>query len=132
MTSTPLRPAGQAATDDPMTVVRQCLGAYALPGRVQDPRAAIGQARTAEHLGLGTIWLSERWGTKDLGVLAGAIGQATSHIRFGAGITHFQVRHPAILASMAATSPGVRDLVMSTPVTSPAIAGRVSVLRCWR
>src|SRR5260370_32344608 len=104
MTSTPLVTAGQSAADDPMTVVRQRLGAYALPGRVGDPRPAIGQARTAEHLGLGTIWLSERWGTKDLGVLAGAIGQATSQIKFAAGITHFQARHPAILASMAMTA----------------------------
>jgi 5,10-methylenetetrahydromethanopterin reductase len=104
MTSTPLRPAAQAAADDPMALVRHRLGAYALPGRVQDPRSAIGQARTAEHLGLGTIWLSERWGTKDIGVLAGAIGQATSQIKFAAGITHFQVRHPAILASMAMTA----------------------------
>jgi 5,10-methylenetetrahydromethanopterin reductase len=90
--------------DDPMNVVRQRLGAYAMPGRITDPRLAIGQARTAEHLGLGTVWLSERWGTKDLGVLAGAIGQATEHITFAAGITHFQTRHPAVLASMAMTA----------------------------
>jgi probable F420-dependent oxidoreductase len=87
-----------------MQVVRRRLGAYALPGRVKDPRVAIGQATTAEHLGLGTIWLSERWGTKDLGVLAGAIAQATTAIRFGSGISHFQTRHPAVLASMAMTA----------------------------
>ena len=88
---------------DPLTVVRDRLGVYCLPGRVSDPRPAIGQARTAEHLGLGTVWLSERWGTKDLGVIAGAVGQATDTIRFAAGITHFQTRHPAVLASMAMT-----------------------------
>lgn len=90
--------------NSPSSVVRERLGVYALPGRVTDPRLAIGQARTAEHLGLGTVWLSERWGTKDLGVLAGAIGQATEHITFAAGITHFQTRHPAVLASMAMTA----------------------------
>jgi 5,10-methylenetetrahydromethanopterin reductase len=104
MTSTASTGARGPAGSDPMTVVRERLGAYALPGRVKDPRLAIGQATTAEHLGLGTIWLSERWGTKDLGVLAGAIGQATAHIKFASGITHFQVRHPAILASMAMTA----------------------------
>jgi 5,10-methylenetetrahydromethanopterin reductase len=87
-----------------MTVVRERLGAYALPGRVSDPRPAIGQATTAEHLGLGRIWLSERWGTKDLGVLVGAIGQATSAIGIAAGITHFQTRHPTVLASLAMTA----------------------------
>ncbi|KQM03976.1 putative oxidoreductase [Frankia sp. CpI1-P] len=80
------------------------LGAYVLPGRVADPRPAIGQAQTAEHLGLGTVWLSERWGTKDFGVLAGAIGQATSRVRIASGITHFLVRHPVVLASTAMTA----------------------------
>jgi probable F420-dependent oxidoreductase len=79
------------------------LGAYLLPGRVKDPRPAIGQARTAEHLELGTVWISERWGTKDLGVLAGAVGQATDRIRVASGITHFLTRHPVVLASMAMT-----------------------------
>src|SRR2546429_7361446 len=82
---------------------RSVLGAYLLPGRVRDPRAAVGQAQAAEHLGLGTVWISERWGTKDLAVLAGAVGQATSEVRIAAGITHFLVRHPVILASTAMT-----------------------------
>jgi 5,10-methylenetetrahydromethanopterin reductase len=82
---------------------RCVLGAYLLPGRVRDPRAAVGQAQAAEHLGLGTVWISERWGTKDLAVLAGAVGQATSNVRIAAGITHFLVRHPVILASTAMT-----------------------------
>jgi 5,10-methylenetetrahydromethanopterin reductase len=80
------------------------MGAYVLPGRVPDPRAAVGQARAAEHLGLGAVWLSERWGTKDLGVLVGAIGQATERVRIGSGITHFGVRHPLTLASTAMTA----------------------------
>jgi probable F420-dependent oxidoreductase len=79
------------------------LGGYVLPGRVSDPRPAIGQARAAEHLGLGSVWISERWGTKDLAVLAGAIGQATDRVRIASGITHFLVRHPAVLASTAMT-----------------------------
>ena len=74
-----------------------------LPGRVSDPRQAIGQSQTAEHLGLSTAWISERWGTKDMAVLAGAIGQATSTIRIASGITHFLVRHPVVLASTAMT-----------------------------
>jgi 5,10-methylenetetrahydromethanopterin reductase len=84
--------------------VRSSLGAYVLPGRVADPRPAIGQARVAEQIGLGTVWLSERWGTKDIAVLAGALGQATDTVRIASGITHFQVRHPAVLASMAMTA----------------------------
>jgi probable F420-dependent oxidoreductase len=80
------------------------LGAYTLPGRVSDPTAAIAQAAAAQRLGLRTLWLSERWGTKDLGVLAGAISQVTTTIRIASGITHFQSRHPAVLASLAMTA----------------------------
>lgn len=79
------------------------LGAYTLPGRVADPRPSIGQARIAEHLGLGTIWIGERYGTKDVGVLGGAIAQATSTIEIGTAISHFLFRHPLSLASMATT-----------------------------
>jgi probable F420-dependent oxidoreductase len=85
------------------------LGAYTLPGRVPDPRPAIGQAIVAERLGLRTLWLSERWGTKDFGVLAGAISQVTDSIKIASGITHFQSRHPAILASMAMTAQAMSD-----------------------
>jgi 5,10-methylenetetrahydromethanopterin reductase len=85
------------------------LGAYTLPGRVSDPRAAIGQAIAAERLGLSTLWLSERWGTKDLGVLAGAVSQVTSTVRIASGITHFQSRHPALLASLAMTAQSLSD-----------------------
>jgi 5,10-methylenetetrahydromethanopterin reductase len=80
------------------------LGAYVLPGRVSDPAAVIGQAQAAERLGLRTVWLSERWGTKDLGVITGAISQATSTVGIASGITHLQSRHPALLASLAMTA----------------------------
>jgi probable F420-dependent oxidoreductase len=70
---------------------------------VSSPRAAVGQAQTAEHLGLGTIWISERYGTKDVAVLAGAIAQATSQIKVATGIAHFLFRHPLALAGMAMT-----------------------------
>src|ERR1700709_282177 len=83
---------------------RIALGAYVLPGRVTDPGAVVGQAQAAERLGLRTVWLSERWGTKDLGVIAGAVSQVTSTIQIASGITHLQARHPALLASLAMTA----------------------------
>jgi 5,10-methylenetetrahydromethanopterin reductase len=74
-----------------------------LPGRVADPRVAIGEAKSAEYLGLGTVWLSERYGTKDLGVVGGALSQVTTKPRIASGISHFLFRHPLSLASMAMT-----------------------------
>jgi probable F420-dependent oxidoreductase len=121
------------------------LGAYVLPGRVADPRPALTQAKAAEDLGLGTVWLSERWGTKDFAVLAGALGQVTSTTKVAAGITHFQVRHPAVLASMAMTAQGLTDgrLVLGfgrsvaamwkavglPPVTNRILADSADILR---
>src|SRR3981081_2291655 len=103
--TTPYADLRSSAARTPVSV--GALGAYVLPGRVPDPRPAIAQARAAEELGLGTIWLSERWGTKDFAVLAGALGQVTSHAKIASGITHFGVRHPAVLASMAMTMQGL-------------------------
>jgi 5,10-methylenetetrahydromethanopterin reductase len=85
------------------------LGAYVLPGRVTDPGAVVGQAQAAQRLGLRTVWLSERWGTKDLGVVVGAMSQVTSTVRIGSGITHLQSRHPALLASLAMTAQALSD-----------------------
>lgn len=85
------------------------LGAYVLPGRVADPRPAIGQAITAEHLGLGTVWIGERYGTKDGGVLGGAIAQATSTVGIGTAVSHFLFRHPLALAGMATTLQAMSD-----------------------
>jgi alkanesulfonate monooxygenase SsuD/methylene tetrahydromethanopterin reductase-like flavin-dependent oxidoreductase (luciferase family) len=67
-------------------------------------RPALTQAAEAERHGLGTVWISERWGTKDFGVLFGAISQVTSEIDIAAGVTHLNSRHPALLASMAMTA----------------------------
>jgi probable F420-dependent oxidoreductase len=74
-----------------------------LPGGVTDSSLAIGQARAAERIGLSTLWISERLGSRDLGVVAGAIGQATTTLRIGSAVTPFQIRHPVVLASLAST-----------------------------
>src|ERR1700761_1342604 len=104
MTTPPAAPAPTTA-DRPARA--SALGAYVLPGRVPAPRPAIAQARAAEELGLGTVWVSERWGTKDFAILAGALSQVTQNAKIASGITHFGVRHPAVLASMAMTMQGL-------------------------
>jgi len=79
------------------------LGTYLLPGRVFDPLDGPKHARDAERLGLGAVWLSDRWEQKEAGVMLGAMAQATTSIRIGTGITHPQTRHPLVLAGMATT-----------------------------
>jgi len=79
------------------------LGCYVLPGGVHDPVPGIAQAQAAERLGFGAVWIGERYDTKDLPSLAGAIGQATARVRIGAAVTSPGLRHPMVLASMGQT-----------------------------
>lgn len=80
---------------------RRRVGAYLLPGRTTDSRRAVAEARTAEHLGLTSVWLGERLGTKDFGPLLGAVGLATESVRVGTAMTNIGLRHPLLLASTA-------------------------------
>lgn len=75
-------------------------GTYIVPGRVSDPERGIIEAQQAENIGLGTVWISERYGLKELGVMAGAVCNATSNINIG-GTTYPTVRHPIVSASLA-------------------------------
>jgi 5,10-methylenetetrahydromethanopterin reductase len=79
------------------------LGCYVLPGGVGDPRPIVEQANIAEASGLGTVWIGERYDTKDLPSLAGALTQTTCSVHIGAAVTHTQLRHPMVLASMGQT-----------------------------
>jgi probable F420-dependent oxidoreductase len=79
------------------------LGCYVLPGGVPDPRPGLTQARRAEEIGLGTVWIGERYDTKDLPSLAAAIGGVTERVRIGAAVTSPGLRHPMVLASMGQT-----------------------------
>jgi probable F420-dependent oxidoreductase len=84
-------------------VLTSALGAYVLPGAAHDPKSGLDEARAAEEMGLGAVWIGERYDSKDLGALAGAIGQVTERVRIGAAITHPILRHPMVLASMGQT-----------------------------
>ena len=79
------------------------LGAYALPGRVTDPVPGLQQAMTGEQIGLGSIWVAERWEKKEIASTLGAMSQRTSRVKLVAGMTHFGTRHPIVLAGMAST-----------------------------
>lgn len=75
-------------------------GTYILPGRVDDPRRGIEEAREAERIGLGAVWISERFALKEPAVLAGAVSQTTSKIRIN-GTFYATMRHPIVTASIA-------------------------------
>lgn len=75
-------------------------GTYILPGRVTDPRRGIEEAQEAERIGLGCVWISERFALKEPAVLAGAVAEATQRIRI-TGTFYATMRHPIVTASIA-------------------------------
>ncbi|HET7736520.1 MAG TPA: TIGR03857 family LLM class F420-dependent oxidoreductase [Nocardioidaceae bacterium] len=85
-----------------MTVMNE-LGCYGLAGHTSNPRDLITEARRAEELGLGSIFLSERFNVKDAGVMAGAVAAVTERIGIGTAATNHNTRHPLVTATMAAS-----------------------------
>lgn len=79
------------------------LGCYGLAGHSGTPRDLIAEARLAEELGLGSIFLSERFNTKDAAVMAGAVAGVTSSLGIGTAATNHNTRHPLVTATMATT-----------------------------
>ncbi len=79
------------------------LGFYGLAGHTASPRDLIDEVRLAEQMGLGAVFLSERFNVKDAAVLAGAAGAATSSIGIATAATNHNTRHPMVTATMATT-----------------------------
>lgn len=79
------------------------LGFYGLAGAAPRPDELLGEVTAAERLGLGSVFLSERFSTKDAGVLAGAAAAVSERIGIATAATNPQTRHPLITATLAAT-----------------------------
>ncbi|GAB2773366.1 hypothetical protein GCM10027020_28300 [Nocardioides salsibiostraticola] len=79
------------------------LACYGLAGHSNSPADLLDEARLAERLGLGSIFLSERFNLKDAGVMAGAVAAATTSIGIGTAATNHNTRHPLVTATMATT-----------------------------
>lgn len=80
------------------------LGCYGLAGHSATPRDLIDEAKLAEQFGLGSIFLSERFNTKDAAVMAGAAIAATSTLGVATAATNHNTRHPLITATLATTA----------------------------
>lgn len=82
------------------SVLADRFSTYVLPGRVAAPQRAIAEARDAAAVGLGGVWLSERYATKEPAVIGGALTVATPGLRIG-GTFYAHMRHPIVTASIA-------------------------------
>lgn len=79
------------------------IGCYGLAGHSSSPRDLLDESRRAEAIGLGAVFLSERFNLKDAGVLAGAAAAATERIGIATAATNHNTRHPLVTATLAAT-----------------------------
>jgi 5,10-methylenetetrahydromethanopterin reductase len=79
------------------------LGCYGLAGHSSHPRDLVDEVVLAERLGIGSVFLSERFNVKDAAVLAGAAGAVSTRIGIGTAATNHNTRHPLVTATMATT-----------------------------
>jgi 5,10-methylenetetrahydromethanopterin reductase len=79
------------------------LGCYGLAGHAASPRDLLDEVRLAERLGIGSVFLSERFNVKDAAVLAGAAGAVSEQIGIATAATNHNTRHPLVTATFATT-----------------------------
>ena len=79
------------------------LGFYGLPGAPTSPTELLTQCRDGEALGLGTVFLSERFNIKEVVTLSGAAAAVTESLGIATGVTNHTTRHPIVTASYAST-----------------------------
>jgi 5,10-methylenetetrahydromethanopterin reductase len=91
------------ASVQPVTPRLPELACYGLAGHTDQPADLLAEVRLAEELGLGSVFLSERFNVKDAGVLAGAAVAATSRLGVATAPTNHNTRHPLVTATMATT-----------------------------
>ncbi|NCY17331.1 MAG: TIGR03857 family LLM class F420-dependent oxidoreductase, partial [Actinobacteria bacterium] len=79
------------------------LGFYALPGQPDSSRDLVAEVREGEAMGLGTVFISERYNKKEAATLCGAAGAVSERIRISTAATNHNTRHPIVTAGFART-----------------------------
>jgi len=79
------------------------LGFYGLAGQAASSRDLVDEVRLGEQLGLGSVFLSERFDKKEIGVLSGAAGAVSEELTVVTAATNHNTRHPMITAGLART-----------------------------
>ncbi|MEE3328094.1 MAG: TIGR03857 family LLM class F420-dependent oxidoreductase [Myxococcota bacterium] len=79
------------------------LGFYTLAGAPESPRELIDEVATAEELGLGSAFISERFNVKEAATLSGAVGASSTSLGIATAATNHNTRHPMVTAALAMT-----------------------------
>lgn len=86
------------------------LGYYALPGHALSPKSIFEEVRSGDELGFGSVWISERFNTKDIGVMSGIAAATTPNMGIASGLmANLPLRNPLIIAGLASTMASVTD-----------------------
>ncbi|MGP4028781.1 TIGR03857 family LLM class F420-dependent oxidoreductase [Actinomadura sp. 3N407] len=79
------------------------LGFYGLAGHSATPRDLLAEVAEGERLGLGSVFLSERFATKEAATLSGAAAAVGERIGIATAATNHNTRHPLLTATFATT-----------------------------
>jgi probable F420-dependent oxidoreductase len=89
--------------DDTTPTTLEELGFYALAGQPGSSRDLIDEVIDGEALGLGTVFISERYNKKEAVTLAGAAGAVSERLTIETAATNHNTRHPMVTAGFART-----------------------------
>lgn len=95
--------ASPAPTPSPATGPMNELGFYTLPGAPDSAADLIDEVRTAEAMGIGACFISERFNIKEAATLSGAAGAVSQRIGIATAATNHNTRHPMVTAAYAMT-----------------------------
>jgi 5,10-methylenetetrahydromethanopterin reductase len=79
------------------------LGFYALAGHSDRPQDLLHEVHRAEELGLGSVFVSERFNLKDATTLCGAAAASSRRLGIATAATNHNTRHPLVTATFATT-----------------------------
>jgi probable F420-dependent oxidoreductase len=79
------------------------LGFYTLAGAPDSPRDLIDEVHRGEALGLGSVFISERFNIKEACTLSGAVGAVSTELGIATAATNHTTRHPIVTAAYATT-----------------------------
>jgi probable F420-dependent oxidoreductase len=79
------------------------LGFYTLAGHADSSRELVDEVRVGESMGMGSVFISERFDKKEAAVLSGAAGAVSDRMTIVTAATNHNTRHPMITAGIART-----------------------------
>lgn len=79
------------------------LAFYTLAGAPESPRDLVAEVQSGESLGLGSVFISERFNIKEAATLSGAVGAVSERMGIATAATNHNTRHPMVTAAHAMT-----------------------------